>query len=197
VTEGLTFQELKRRLEAGDQDAAAVVLRLYTRRLIALARRHLDARCRAMLSGADVAQEVLKSFLIRQVNDPYDLDNEKALWGLLAEITFRKCGKWNRYFAACKRSGVPTVSLDPADDSEASWQALASGPTPQDAVLLTELLADLYRGLKDDDRTVCEMRLQGYQIREIAQQLNLTEETVSRKLGRIKNRLRRLCDGKA
>jgi DNA-binding CsgD family transcriptional regulator len=32
-------------------------------------------------------------------------------------------------------------------------------------------------------------------VREIAARLNLTEETVSRKLGRIKDKLKRLCAG--
>src|SRR3984957_17220206 len=116
----LTFLELMHRLKAGDPDAAAVMFRLYVHRLKALAGKELDARCRVMLSGSDVAQEVLNSFLRRQANDPYDLDPLDALWGLLSEITFRKCGKWNRYFASRKR-GVPTVSLSPADDSDANW----------------------------------------------------------------------------
>ena len=57
----------------------------------------------------------------------------------------------------------------------------------------TETVAELYQGLKENERAICELRLQGYQGREIAAELNLTEETVSRKLARIKDRLQRLC----
>jgi DNA-directed RNA polymerase specialized sigma24 family protein len=191
MAEELTFPELMRRLEAGDANAAAEVFRLYVHRLRGLAQQELSARCRAMLSGSDVAQEVLNSFLRRQAHDPYDLNSADALWGLLAEITFRKCGKWNRHFAARKR-GVPTVSLT-GDASGADWEVSDSAPTPDDALVLAETVAELYRGLKDNERAICELRLQGYQGREIAAQLNLTEETVSRKLGRIKDRLQRLC----
>jgi RNA polymerase sigma-70 factor, ECF subfamily len=88
-----TFADLMRRLEAEDQEAAAEVFHLYAHRLIALARKELDSRCRGMLSGSDVAQEVLNSFFQRQAREPYDLETEGALWCLLAEITFRKCGK--------------------------------------------------------------------------------------------------------
>ena len=62
----LTFLELMHRLKAGEPDAAAVMFRLYVHRLKALARKELDGRCRVMLSGSDVAQEVLNSFLRRR-----------------------------------------------------------------------------------------------------------------------------------
>jgi RNA polymerase sigma factor (sigma-70 family) len=193
MAEELTFLELMHRLEAGDPDAAAELFRLYVHRLRALAQKKLDAGCRVMLSGSDVAQEVLNSFFRRQARHPYDLDSPDALWGLLAEITLHKCGKWNRYFASRKRGGVPTVSLNPADDSDAGWQVCDSAPTPDDALVFAETLAELYRGLKVHERAICELRLQGYKNREIADQLNLTEETVSRKLSRVKARLQRLC----
>jgi RNA polymerase sigma-70 factor, ECF subfamily len=186
------FAELMDRLQRGDQDAAAEVFRLYAHRLIALARTLLESRCEAMLSGSDVAQEVLGSFFRRQTQDPYDLDGDSAVWGLLAEITLRKCGKWNRYFAARKRKAA-TQSLHTPGAAGDAWEIHDSLPTPTDAAVLTETLAELYRGLKENERAICELRLQGYQVREIAAQLNLAEATVSRKLGRIKMKLQSLC----
>jgi RNA polymerase sigma factor (sigma-70 family) len=188
-----TFADLMHRLEAEDQEAAAEVFHLYAHRLIALARKELDSRCREMLSGSDVAQEVLDTFFRRQAQAPFDLESESALWGLLAEITFRKCGKWNRHFATRKRGAGTTRAPQLADDSDAAWEVAADGPTPDDAAILAEIVAELYQGLKEKERTICELRLQGYQVREIAAQVNLTEETVSRKLGRIKTKLQRLC----
>jgi DNA-directed RNA polymerase specialized sigma24 family protein len=193
MVQGLTFGDLMRRLEAGDQEAAAEVFRHYAHRLIAPARKELDTRCRAMLSGSDVAQEVLNSFFQRQARDPYDVDSDSALWGLLAEITLRKCRKWNRHFAARKRGPGLVHSLPDAAENDAAWEAASAGPTPDDAVVLTETVAELYRGLKPNECAICEMRLQNYHVREIAAKLNLTEETVSRKLGRIKGKLLRLC----
>jgi RNA polymerase sigma factor (sigma-70 family) len=195
MAQGQSFAALMGRLEAGDPVAAAEVFRLYAHRLIALARKELDSRCRAMLSGSDVAQEALNSFFRRQARDPFDVESEGALWGLLAEITLRKCGKWNQHFAARKRGAGPALSLDAADEGGGGWQVADGGPTPQDAALLAELVAELSRGLKENERAICELRLQNYQVREIAARLNLTEETVSRKLGRIKDKLKRLCAG--
>jgi DNA-directed RNA polymerase specialized sigma24 family protein len=183
-----------RRLEAGDGEAAAVVFRLFAHRLIALARKQLDDRYRALLSGSDIALEVLNSFFRRQTDNPFDVDSADALWGLLAEITFRKCGKWNRHFATRKRGANRTISLDAVDDSDASGQVPDGGPTPADAAILAETAAALYQGLKPNERAICELRLQGYRGHEIAAQLNLTEATVSRKLARIKNRLQQLCE---
>ncbi len=189
-----TFANLMRRLEDGDQEAATEVFRRYTHRLIALARKTLDARSRALLSGSDLAQEVLNSFFQRQARDPYDLDNENALWGLLAEITLRKCHKWNRYYAARKRDASGNISLQVADADEV-WDVADGAPSPDDVAVLAETVAELYRGLKENEHTICAMRLQGFQVREIAAHLNLTEETVSRKLGRLKHKLQRLCAG--
>jgi len=193
MAQGLTFIDLMRRLEAGNQEAAAEVFQLYAHRLIALARKQLDARFRAVLSGSDVAQEVLNSFFRRQAQDPYDVESESVLWGLLAEIALRKCGKWNRHFAARKRGGGRSLSLQIGDDDGAAWDVADSGPTPADAAVLAETVAELYQGLKENEHAICELRLQNYQVREIAARLNLTEETVSRKLRRIKDKLQRLC----
>jgi RNA polymerase sigma factor (sigma-70 family) len=192
VAEGLTFAELMRRLEAGDEDAASEVFRLYARRLIGLARAQIESRFRGVLSGSDVAQEVLNSFFRRQAAEPFDVDNEDALWGLLAEITFRKCNRWNRRLSARKRGGR-LASWQATDLSDAEWQAIDSAPRPDDAAVLTDTLAELYGGLKEQECRICELRLQNYKVREIAAQVNLTEETVSRKLGRIKDKLQRLC----
>jgi len=193
MAQGLTFADLMRRLETGNQEAAAEVFQLYTHRLIALAGKQLDARFRAVLSGSDVAQEVLNSFFRRQGQNPYDLESESALWGLLAEIALHKCGKWNRHFAARKRGRGVNLWLQSAEDDAAAWDVADRGPTPDDAAVLAETVAELYRGLKKNEHAICELRLQNYQVREIAARLNLTEETVSRKLRRIKDKLQRLC----
>jgi RNA polymerase sigma-70 factor, ECF subfamily len=193
MVQGLTFDDLMRRVEAGNQEAAAEVFRLYAHRLIALARKALDTRCRAMLSGSDVAEEVLNSFFQRQARDPYDVESDSALWALLTEIALRKCRKWNRHFVARKRGPGLVRSLQVVGEDGAGWDVAGGGPTPDDAAVLAETVAELYRGLKQNERAICEMRLQNYQVREIADRLNLSEETVSRKLGRIKDKLQRLC----
>jgi RNA polymerase sigma factor (sigma-70 family) len=193
LTPSDSFAGLLRRLEAGDPEAAAVVFDHYARRLIGLARRQLDARLRAKVDPDDIAQSVFRTFFRRHAEEPFDLASEDALWALLAEISLRKCGRWNRHFRARKRSVTREAPLPAAEDSTRDEPLDAAEPSPEDAAILAETVEELLRGLDDRERTVCEMRLQGYQVQEIARRLGCTEVTVFRKLKHVKSRLQRLC----
>jgi DNA-binding NarL/FixJ family response regulator len=50
----------------------------------------------------------------------------------------------------------------------------------------------LLRGLDNRARAVCEMRLQGYEVDEIAAALKLSTATINRKLRHIKDRMKYL-----
>jgi RNA polymerase sigma factor (sigma-70 family) len=186
------FIQLLKRLEAGDPDAAAQVHGRYVRRLIGLARRQLDPRFKARVDQSDIAQSVFRTFFRRHAERPFDLGNEDALWALLAEITLRKCGRWNEHFHTRKRD----VGREVAPDTELDlpFEATAGGePAPEDAAVLRETVEQLLAGLDERARRVCELRLQGYEVREIAEQLRCTQVTVQRKIKHIKERLKRLC----
>src|SRR5262249_48626761 len=122
----------------------------------------------------------------------FDLNGEEALWALLAEITLRKCGRWNRHFDTRKRGGyreagkLEDLALDrePADPRE---------PSPDDAGLRLGLLEPLLRGLDERARLICEIRLQGYAVADIAARAGCTETTVFHKPDLLKRRLRRSC----
>jgi RNA polymerase sigma-70 factor (ECF subfamily) len=187
MTPGDSFAALMRRLEEGDPEAAALVYERYARRLIGLAHRELTGRARGPVGPDDVVQSVFRTFFRRAAEHEFDLDGEDALWALLAEITLRRCGRWSRHFAARKRGGKATPSPnaveEPPDERE---------PSPQDAVALLDLVERLLRGLGEREGQICQMRLQGYEVAEIAEHTGCSVATVFRKLDLIKGRLRRL-----
>ena len=80
--------------------------------------------------------------------------------------------------------------LHPDDDSDASWEARDAGPTPHEAAVLTEMVGPLYRGLKENERTVCELRLQGYTVPEISDRIDRTEFVIEGRLKKIRRRAR-------
>jgi RNA polymerase sigma factor (sigma-70 family) len=186
-----SFADLMQQLEAGDAEAADRVHKRYCLRLIGLARRELAGRLRAKVDPDDVVQSVFRTFFRRAAERQFDLDGDGALWALLAEITLRKCGRWNRHFAARKRAGelaaAPVADLE-SDDEPADPRE----PAPADAVLLLDLLDRLLRGLGEQERLVCEMRLQGYEIDEIARRVGCSKATVYRKRALLEARLLRL-----
>jgi RNA polymerase sigma factor (sigma-70 family) len=181
-----SFLKLMERLKTGDAEACAVIFRRYGHRLIALAGRKLSAANRAVVDGSDIALSVLKTFFHRHKDDPFDLDNEGALWGLLVRITLRKCYKSNQKIARRDPKGKGMDELSVASELP------DPAPTPAEAIILQETVTELLGDLDEESREICVLRLQGFQGREIAERINRTKETVSRKLSRIRKRLHKL-----
>lgn len=186
-----SFLDLVQRLESGDAEAAAILFDRYARRLIGLARRRLDERVRPRADADDVVNSVIRTFCRRAAERPFDLDCPDALWALLVEITLRNCGRWNRHFRTRKRDirrERPALS-----DSDCDPEPLdAAAPRPEDEAVLRELVEHLLRDLDDRAREVCEMRLQGYEIAEIAVALKCSTATINRKIKQIKDRMKQL-----
>lgn len=188
-----SFLDLKQRLESGDDEAAAILFDRYARRLIGLARRRLDERVRPKTDAEDVVQSVFRTFCRRAAERPFDLDGPDGLWALLVEITLRKCGRWNRHFRTRKRDVRREQAPPPLSDSDCDNEPLdAAAPGPEDEAVLREMVEALLRGLDDRARTVCEMRLQGYEIEEIAADLKCSTATINRKIRNIKDRMKQL-----
>jgi RNA polymerase sigma-70 factor, ECF subfamily len=183
-----SFPTLMRKLTAGDADAAAAVFEQYASALIRLARKHLEERVRSKVGAEDMPQSVFRTFFRRARQGQFDLAHEGALWALLAAITVRKCGRWNRHFRTHMRSTTREVPLA----EELAVPAGAPEPTPDEAAALADLVETLLRGLDERERAVCELRLQGYTAPEIAARVNCSRVTVFRDLDRIKERLEAL-----
>jgi len=193
MAESASFDDLKKRLAAGDQSAAEEILSRFARRLIALAKTRLSPTLRRKIDPEDVLQSVWKSFFRRQSKDELELHGWDSLWGLLAIITIRKCGRAAAYFGAAQRdSHRETWRAPKPDESIRLCEPMANDPTPAEAAALNELLEETMRPLRPRDRVILSLRLQGYEIEEISAEVGCTERTVYRMLAEIKKRLRRL-----
>jgi RNA polymerase sigma-70 factor (ECF subfamily) len=190
TTPSRSFAALIGRLEAGDADAAAVIYERYARRLIALAQGKLASRLRAKVDPEDVVQAVFFAFFRRMPEQKFDLASEGALWALLATITARECGRWHEHFSACKRGGEQREM--PITGALAEQVSDRHQVSPADAVMLLELTEELLRRLDQRQRRICELRLQGHSVAEVAQQLGCTVRLVYRDLDCIKSKWCRL-----
>lgn len=191
-----SFNDLMARLQSGDPDAAAEIFRRFSNRLIALARSRLDRLPRQKADPEDVVQSVFRSFFIRHANDPFDLTNWDNVWGMLTVITMRKCGHRIEYYRAARRDVAREVFQPPStDDSARSWQVIAREPTPMEAAMLAETVEQVMSGLKERERPVLTLSLQGYTVQEISEQIGRTERTVRRMLENIKRQLEALRAG--
>jgi RNA polymerase sigma-70 factor (ECF subfamily) len=187
-----SFLDLVKRLERGDAEAAALLFDRYARRLIGLARRRLDERVRPKADADDVVNSVIRTFCRRAAERPFNLNGPDSLWALLVEITLRKCGRWNRHFHTRKRD-IRREHAPPLSDSDCDMEPLdAAAPRPEDEAVLREMVELLLRDLDERARTVCEMRLQGYEIEEMAVALKCSTTTIHRKIRCIKDRAKQL-----
>jgi RNA polymerase sigma-70 factor, ECF subfamily len=183
-----SLNELLSRLRTGDNDAAQELFDKYAGRLIGLARTRLSAPLRQKVDPEDIAQSVFKSFFRRQTSDPFDLEDWGGLWGVLVVITMRKCGRRAQAFKTARRDvrkeSPPRAT---ADDSHMEWDFPGGEPTPEEAASLTETVERLMERLDERGRHILSLRLQGYSIEEISEQIARTKRTVHRTLEQVKN----------
>jgi RNA polymerase sigma-70 factor, ECF subfamily len=190
-----TFGAVMARLRTGEDRAADVILKRFTRRLIALARKKLRTISRAEAEIEDVVQSVYKSFFARHGQGQFELDDWNAVWGLLTIITLRKCANRRTYHLARRRDvrrEVAWQGTGRSSRSEPGWDLIDREPTPFEAAALAETVGELFRGLEDPDRQTVTMLLQGYTALEIATIRSCSERTVRRVRSRVKDRLKRL-----
>jgi RNA polymerase sigma-70 factor (ECF subfamily) len=182
-------------LRAGDERAAVEVFQRFTRRLIGLARSHLDTWIRRKEDPDDIVQSVYKSFFARYGEGQFDdrTHSWDDLWSLLTLMTLRKCFDRVEYFRAQCRNVAQEATLPSGTDSAAgSWEPIDRAPTPEEALRLTETVQDVLAGLAPNDRSIIELSLQGYTTEEISQQLPFSKRTVWRVRERLKKQLQRM-----
>jgi DNA-directed RNA polymerase specialized sigma24 family protein len=166
----------------------------FTRRLIGLARTHIDARLRHKIDLEDVVQSAYKSFFLRYGDGALAAEGWDGLWGLLTVITLRKCAERARYL----RAGCRDVGREQAAAlTESAWschEAIGREPTPDEAAVMAETVAGVLRELDADERAIIELSLQGFSTTEISAQLGRAERSVRRLRERVRQQLQRWRD---
>jgi RNA polymerase sigma-70 factor (ECF subfamily) len=166
----------------------------FTRRLIGLARGHIDARLRHKVDLEDVVQSAYKSLFLRYGDDALAAEGWDGLWSLLTVITLRKCADRARYYQAECRDVRREQKAMVTEGATAWHEAVGREPTPDEAAELTETIAGVLRGLDTDERAIVELSLQGFTTTEISEQLGRAERSVRRLRERVRQQLQRRRD---
>jgi RNA polymerase sigma factor (sigma-70 family) len=174
---------------ASDTDPRAA-FEHFSRRLIGLARGHLQGRLQHKVDPEDVVQSAYKSFLVRYGDGALAAEGWEGLWGLLTLITIRKCADRARYYQADCRDLHREAGTARSSDSSAVWHDVAGRePTPDEATVLAETVTGLLHQLSGDERTIVELSLQGYSTQEISEQTGRAERSVRRLRERVRKHL--------
>jgi RNA polymerase sigma-70 factor (ECF subfamily) len=188
-----SFADLLNRLYSDEDAAARDVFQRYSRRLIAVTRRHIGPGLAHRVDPEDVVQSAFKSFFLRHREGKLRVGDWDNMWGLLALITRRKCADRVEYLRAGRRDVDRELSISASADQP--WLVAADRePLPEEVASLTEMVERLRQAAGDDERAVLELSLQGYTAAEIALRLGKALRTVQRLRERIHQRLLRLQD---
>jgi RNA polymerase sigma-70 factor (ECF subfamily) len=181
---------LVERWRQGDQQAAGELFHRYADRLLALARSRLSEKLAGRVEPEDVMQSAYRSFFVGARDGRYDLERGGDLWRLLVAITLHKLQDQVKRHQAEKRA----VNLEQGFGSEDSLHGiqphvLANDPSPIEAVALADEVQQIMNNMQPVQRQMFELRLQGYNLEEIAQQTQRGVSTVRRVLEGVKQQL--------
>lgn len=176
--------ELLKGAAAGKEAAENEIFARYADRLIGLVRSRLAAKLAAQIDAEDIVQSAYRSFFVAVRDGRFECNRGGDLWRLLVELTLHKLYRRAHYHLAQQRSVERERSVD--GDSGQSWNLMGREPTPQEALVAAEELEAVLRELNARDRQAIELRLQGYELAEIADQLQCHERTVRRALNQTR-----------
>jgi RNA polymerase sigma-70 factor (ECF subfamily) len=183
MSEQDAFADFLRRLRAGDEQAAADLVRRYEGVLRREARMQMtDPRLCRLLDSIDISQSVLASFFARAAAGQYDLDRPEDLLRLLLRMAHNKVASQARRQKArpADRRRVDGADLETAATEGADPGRLAAG---------RELLTEVRRRLNAEERQVADLRSQGRSWPEVAAVLGGSPDSWRMQFGRALDRV--------
>ncbi len=183
-------QSLLRRFREGNQDAATKLYVRYARRLLALAKKQTGEQLAARFDPEDVVQSVFRTFFRRAVASGYDVPAGEELWQLLLVMALNKIRSMATYHRATKRDVARTGRPE-------RFEQLCQGASGQNEIayetmriVVQELVADL----PAPQGQIVELRIEGHEVKEIAQKTKRSMRTVERTLQQFRKQLAKLID---
>jgi RNA polymerase sigma-70 factor (ECF subfamily) len=187
MSEASDFHDLIRRVRAGDESAAAELVRRYEpaiRRAVRI--RLADTRLARAFDSMDVCQSVLASFFVRAALGQYELDAPEQLLKLLATMARHKLAdQVDRERAECRDNR--RVEEGGAETRE----VVSAAGSPSRQVAARELLEEVRRRLSPEERRLLELRDQGLDWAAIAARHGGSPEALRKRLARATERVAR------
>jgi RNA polymerase sigma-70 factor (ECF subfamily) len=185
MSEQTSFEDLIRRVRAGDQDAAAELVQRYEPAIRRAVRFRLsDTRLMRVLDSMDICQSVFASFFVRTANGQFDIDNPEQLMKLLVAMARNKLAK---QVHGQQRQCRDYRRVQGGEMDEGQFPA-AEG-TPSQFAAGQELLREADKLLTEEEIKLRELRKEGFDWSAIAQQLGSSPEALRKKLTRALDRV--------
>lgn len=170
----LTDRSLLRRIRTGSDDAATQLYLRYAKRLLALARVKCSPDLASRLDPDDIVQSVFRTFFRRAVEGGYDVPDGDDLWKLFVVIGLNKIQAIGAYHRAAKRDVRLSVGAE-------GLQVLAQEATDADSLAILRMaIEEVMSELTPAHREIVNLRLEGFEVARIAEQLGRPKRSVER-----------------
>jgi DNA-directed RNA polymerase specialized sigma24 family protein len=178
-------RSLLRRLRHGHSDASTELYLRYAERLLALAAAQSSPDLATRVDPEDIVQSVFRTFFRRASLGEYEVPDGEELWKLFLVIALNKVRKTGAFHRAAKRDVRKTQGGEAFDRAVASRGAGDATALDLLRLLIEELLQDLTAA----HRTMIELRIEGYEVNEIAAAVRRSKRSVERVLQDFRSRL--------
>jgi RNA polymerase sigma-70 factor (ECF subfamily) len=181
------FQDMIGQIRAGNEEAAAELVRIYEPVIRRAARIRLaDSRLRRLFDSMDISQSVFASFFVRAALGQYELDKPEMLLRLLVSMSRKKLADCARHQGATRRDYHRLREAPHADR-----QLVDGGSTPGQRLARQELLAEFRKRLSPSERRLAEQRALGRSWADLAVELEVPPEALRKQLMRAIDRVGR------
>jgi RNA polymerase sigma-70 factor (ECF subfamily) len=170
-----TDHSLLRRFRRGSQDAATQLYLRYAQRLHALVEAQRSSDLARTVDAEDIVQSVFGSFFRGASQGYYDVPDGEELWNLFLVIALNKIRAKGTFYHAAKRDVRRTVG-----GTGAEHRLEASVTHEADYAFLQLTIDDALGRLPADHRAMVELRVEGYEVAEIARKTGRSKRTVER-----------------
>ena len=168
--------DLLRFWRSGNQQAASVLMDRYAARLVSLIAARLGHKLRGNVDAEDVVQSAMGSFFHAAHRGKVDISQSVSAWNLLTVFARRKLARAIEKTFAAKRGGdFQRIQLELDQEMQLTVD-------DQTGDLLTSVLEDIPSEL----RSVCRLLWAGYNQKEIANELNVNQRTVRRRIEKLR-----------
>jgi RNA polymerase sigma-70 factor (ECF subfamily) len=182
------FEELIARVRAGQQDAAAELVRHYEPEIRRAVRVFLtNPRLGRVLDSVDICQSVLANFFVRAAAGQFEIANPEQLLSLLITMARNKLRDQVRKLHAERRD---QRRLETRGSAHLDLVADA-GANPSQVMAGQELLQELRRRLSSEDRYLAEQWSQGRDWSALAAELGERPDALRKRLRRAIERVAR------
>lgn len=178
---------LLRQFKRGDGDAATLLYFRYAEQLLSLTSAQLGRDLSRRVDPEDVVQSVFRTFFRRAERGQFEVPQGEDVWRLFLVIALNKIRNLAAFHRASCRDVRRTQDSSVAQDLSAAPNASTPAPDALDTLRLVieELLADL----PPSNRQAIELRIEGYEVAEIAQRIGRSKRSVERILQEFRARL--------